>query len=234
MREDASQNSGAVPIRNCAACLHFTMTLSLRYGCGILLLLAALLTVLNRFWGCVVVEDKVILHATLFAGMWAVVGLVVLYSRVIERGPFLLWTETGRGWKFHLLSLLAVFAATILLGILNRAIGGAPNTEQAAKDMAYWDAHPWLFLFMGLTAGCTEELLMRGYLQPRLQLLTRSTWTAILVSAAIFSLAHYTNSPPPKLVLLFVQGALFAWHYRRYRSLVALMVAHVLIDVVRM
>lgn len=203
-----------------------------RYTAGIIILLATLLAVLNRFWGLLAIADRTVLHWTLFAAMWVIVLVMLAYSHFVERGPLLVWPEGWRGWRFHVMSLLALFAATIVLGIVNKQLGGAPDAGSAAKDAGYWDERPWLFIFMGLTAGGTEEILFRGYVQPRLNVLLKSPWLAIVGSALLFALAHFTNSGPTKMLFLFLFGSVFGFHYYRYRNLLALIIAHVLVDVV--
>jgi membrane protease YdiL (CAAX protease family) len=204
---------------------------ALRYTTGIVLLLGALLTILNRFWGVFTIPDKTVLHWTLFGAMWVAVLIMLAYAHGVERGPLLVWPETKRSLKFHALSLLALFAATVVLGIVNKQLGGAPDAEAAANEATYWAERPWLFLFMGLTAGGTEEILFRGYVQPRLNLLLKNPWLAIVCSSVLFAVAHYTNSSPTKMLFLVLFGVVFGFHYYRYRSLVALVIAHVLVDV---
>lgn len=206
--------------------------LSTRYGAGIALLCVALVSILNRFWGALVVEDKTVLHWTLFGAMWVLVLAIACYARWVERGPLLIWRETKRGLKFYVLSLLALFVITVVLGIVNKQAGGAPDASTAANDAAYWSERPLLFIFMGLTAGGTEEILFRGYVQTRLSALMKNPWLGIACSALIFALAHFTNSGPVKMLFLFLFGAAFGFHYYRYRNLVAVILAHMLVDVV--
>jgi membrane protease YdiL (CAAX protease family) len=54
---------------------------------------------------------------------------------------------------------------------------------------ALW-LYPLMLLLMFGMAGFTEEFFFRGFLQTRLEVLTRSPWTAIAIVTVMFSLYH--------------------------------------------
>jgi membrane protease YdiL (CAAX protease family) len=71
-----------------------------------------------------------------------------------------------------------------------------------------------------------EENLFRGYLQPHLSQRMK-LWLAIVVQAAIFSLAHLGYlSNPIDFGQSFVAGLIFGWLRGRNSNLVAPFVAH--------
>jgi hypothetical protein len=87
-----------------------------------------------------------------------------------------------------------------------------------------------LLLFTCLTAGITEELIFRGYLLPRLEILFKNKWAAIIISALLFGLAHGGYGDLSKMLVPFIIGFIFAFYYTRYRSLTVLIICHFLID----
>jgi hypothetical protein len=90
--------------------------------------------------------------------------------------------------------------------------------------------HKILMLFTCLTAAFTEELMFRGYLLPRLQVLFGKPWIAIIVSSLLFGLAHAGYLNFNSVFLPFLLGIAFAVYYYKYRNIAVLIVAHFLID----
>jgi membrane protease YdiL (CAAX protease family) len=71
-----------------------------------------------------------------------------------------------------------------------------------------------------------EENLYRGYLQPLLVGRT-NLWLAIVIQAAVFSLAHIGYlSNPFDFGSAFVAGLILGWLRKRESSLIAPFVAH--------
>ena len=54
---------------------------------------------------------------------------------------------------------------------------------------ALW-LYPLMLLLMFAMAGFTEEFFFRGFLQTRLEVLTRSPWVAVAIVTVLFSLYH--------------------------------------------
>ena len=61
---------------------------------------------------------------------------------------------------------------------------------------------PWGAAVLGLSAGIGEETLFRGALQPRFR---------ILLTAALFSIAHVQYTLSPALVEIFIVGLVLGW-----------------------
>ncbi|AFG38246.1 CPBP family intramembrane glutamic endopeptidase [Spirochaeta africana] len=83
----------------------------------------------------------------------------------------------------------------------------------------------WIILPIQLMVGMREELVFRGFLQPRLQAVSGSTAGGIMAAAAIFGLAHLPIGiavVPPA----FVGGLLFGLIRQRHGSTFAAGIAH--------
>lgn len=88
----------------------------------------------------------------------------------------------GLGWALALGALLTVFQA--FWGDHAEGIRALVRSGRAV-----W-LFPLAFLLMMALAGFTEELFFRGFLQTRLEALTRSPWAAVLLTAPLFGLYH--------------------------------------------
>jgi membrane protease YdiL (CAAX protease family) len=82
------------------------------------------------------------------------------------------------------------------------------------------------FIPIALTAGFSEEAIFRGYLQRQFHALTGSPLVAIIVQAAIFSLAHGYTLPAYDLIAKFISGLLFGAMAFYRKSLLPGMLAH--------
>ena len=62
-----------------------------------------------------------------------------------------------------------------------------------------------------LITGFTEELAIRGYLLPRLELIFNNSWTAILISSVLFGLLHFGYGTIINVIGPFFIGLVFAY-----------------------
>lgn len=161
--------------------------------------------------------------------------LLIWYARRIERQPLLLWTETLQPFSFYLkwgfLLYLMAYAASALSYIPVKF--GMPDNHQ---EIIFWgniiSSRWWLIFVCAATAGVTEELLIRGYIQPRLEVLFKNGNAAVVVSALLFSGMHYAYFNWRELIFTFLFGLIFGWHYRKHRNIKVLIVVHFLVDLV--
>lgn len=88
----------------------------------------------------------------------------------------------GLGWAVAVGALITAF----------QAFGGGHAEEIQSlvrSGRALW-LFPLAFLLMMALAGFTEEVFFRGFLQTRLEALTRSRWVPVLLVALLFGLYH--------------------------------------------
>jgi membrane protease YdiL (CAAX protease family) len=78
---------------------------------------------------------------------------------------------------------------------------------------------------IGVTAGVVEETFFRGFLQPRV---------GVLLSSALFVLAHLSYDQPFMLVGIAALSLLFAWLVRWRRSILPAIVAHAVFDLIQL
>ncbi|MCS6930419.1 MAG: CPBP family intramembrane metalloprotease [Saprospiraceae bacterium] len=78
-------------------------------------------------------------------------------------------------------------------------------------------------ILIALIPAIGEELVFRGVVQQQIMRLVRSPWAAIVLSGAVFSLAHFQfEGFLPRLLL----GVILGWLYWRFQSLWVPVAAH--------
>jgi membrane protease YdiL (CAAX protease family) len=156
--------------------------------------------------------------------------MICWYAAKIERRPLLLWEEKRYAVGFYLLSIIAIFAIILAISValyipLN-AMGFKPSTM---IGQLLTMTIP-LKIFTVVTAGVMEELVFRGYIQSRLQLLFKTPDFPVLISAAGFGLLHAAYGTLINMLIPFVIGVVFGYHYYKYRNIKVLIICHLLID----
>lgn len=89
-----------------------------------------------------------------------------------------------------------------------------------------------LMLIKHAANGFAEELVMRAYLITRLELLLRSRFQAVFVSALLFASYHLHYGPGGSLVYIFAMGLAYGGLYLLMRRVWPLALAHMLINVI--
>lgn len=168
--------------------------------------------------------------------IWGSLGFVIYYTRFIEQQPLLLWKESKKNIGFYVLSVLAVLAVVYTgSGIISKILVAITHNQGSPKlfELVQLFKHNLPFLlFTALTAGVVEELIFRGYIQPRLELFFNNSWAAIMVSAILFGLLHITYGTISNVVIPLFIGLVFAWYYQKYKNIKVLIVCHFLIDTI--
>ena len=165
---------------------------------------------------------------------WFVLLLIYLYTLGFEKNSFLLWTEsifTTRGYiKSILLTMLSILGVATIVGLAIKLSGTNMDSQKMKLIMAVLKDNFPLLLFTCLTAGITEELLFRGYLLPRLQLVFNSIKIPLLLSSLLFGLTHFGFGTLIQVIGPFGIGLVLAIHYYKYRNLKIIIICHFLWD----
>ncbi|HZA83505.1 MAG TPA: CPBP family intramembrane glutamic endopeptidase [Actinomycetes bacterium] len=88
-------------------------------------------------------------------------------------------------------------------------------------------------VLIAVTAGVTEEIVVRGYAQTRLEQLRVSTPAILLVPTALWGILHVYQGLGAALTI-FCLGLLYAWYFHRTRRLWPLILAHTLFDMTQL
>lgn len=154
---------------------------------------------------------------------------------------FLLWRATRPrlgelGIDFHrpARDIMAGLALALIVGlpgigvyVVGRALGMTADVIPTALN-DYWWTIP-ILLLKAVLAGVTEEVIVVGYLFSRLRTLGWGPWTIIL-STALLRGTYHLYQGFGSFIGNLAMGILFGWLYTRYRRLLPLVMAHVIID----
>jgi membrane protease YdiL (CAAX protease family) len=125
------------------------------------------------------------------------------------------------------------FVLVLVLAIVFAPLGG-PKTpvDFLPEELPVWfrviDA-----LVIAVTAGVTEEIVVRGYAQTRLEQLRVPTPVVLLLPTALWGVLHLYEGPAAALTI-FCLGMLYAWYFFRTRRLWPLIIAHGLFDLTQL
>ena len=165
---------------------------------------------------------------------WLALVILYFYSSKIEKTNFLLWEEQKKKPLFYLASTAIILAGvTVILTAISLAekkLGLTESNKVFNKITDVLCDDKLLLVFTCLTAAFVEEFIFRGYLLPRLQILTKSKWIAIFLSSLLFGLAHFGYSDLNRMLFPFIIGLIFSFYYSKYRSLTVLIICHFLMD----
>lgn len=179
-----------------------------------------------------------LLYSRLF--FWGIAICLFLYAHFAEKQALLLKRPERRRIGFYVLSILGIYGAILLSGILLMLvlkILGHSMSQQGdyLKNMAgILRAHPALLLFTCITAGVTEEIIFRGYLQQRIELIFKSPVAGIIISSVFFGLAHAFYGTIQQVAIPFAIGIIFSIYYFKYKNIYVLMVFHFLFDYIQL
>jgi len=164
---------------------------------------------------------------------WITLPVLYQYAIKVEGRPFLLWEEQKFSISFFIVSIIALF----LLVFCAQLISAIPFKFGFHDDytvMRYWrkiiKQNELTVFFICMSAGITEELLLRGYILPRLTLIFKSNYAPVILSALIFSLLHLGYGNLSECIFTFLFGVICAIYYMKYQNMTVLVVFHFLFD----
>jgi membrane protease YdiL (CAAX protease family) len=127
----------------------------------------------------------------------------------------------------------AIMGVGIFLDILGSMFSERYIYQLTHAHSSVYHVQGWIglvtLLVLAISTGFSEELIVRGYLIPRLERLLHSTWASVLVSAAIFGLLHWQRGAITICHAFcggIVYGIAFAWT----RRLWPVAIAHAMYD----
>jgi membrane protease YdiL (CAAX protease family) len=166
--------------------------------------------------------------------IWIWLLLIYLYTTKIEKQKFLLWIDKKRNLLFYFISVISVLGLSFLAGSSRQLLpkfGIKVQTSQILNEMlTYMHTHPLLLVLTCVTAGVVEELIFRGYLIPRLNILFKNSYLPVIFSALIFGVSHIGYGTLINMLVPFLLGLLFGAYYQKYRNLKVLIFCHFFID----
>ena len=181
--------------------------------------------------------ERVALYAATIAFQWLAAGIVA-------------WRAWRRGFSFSELGLakgepvrmvMASLTGALVIGLLQwvnlRRIGRLPMEARGRLQAVSERLLPqsWIerlpFFALAITAGLCEEFLYRGFAMAALWRTGLVSWEVVLVSSALFGLAHLYQGRGGLVGTLLI-GAVFGIARIAYDSLIPAAVWHAVVDLV--
>jgi membrane protease YdiL (CAAX protease family) len=214
--------------------LELGLVLLLAFAPGILSLLLAALGDLS---------DNGATNQLLPAIVGGIFTLFLSWSPVLLISYLLLRSGEGRqglglnrfdGRADGLVGLGLWIASFVLVLILARVFQplGQNEVDFIPNELPLWFRIVDAFV-IAITAGVTEEVVVRGYAQTRLEQLKAPTPMILLLPTALWGLLHLYEGAGPALTV-FCLGMLYAWYYHKTRRLWPIIVAHAMFDLTQL
>ena len=160
------------------------------------------------------------------AGIWAGIKGEGYQATLlaISSGSNPILMALSKPWVTLLWVALFSLGTIIPLELIYEQIG-IEMDENAEQILASLMKEPWGYVAIGILAPFAEEVVFRGaILRTLLGLMSKKNhWVAIMISAAIFGLAHANVAQFINALLL---GLLLGWMYYRTKSLVPGILLH--------
>jgi membrane protease YdiL (CAAX protease family) len=114
--------------------------------------------------------------------------------------------------------------------IISAILHHKEKSNQVVQLTEIFRHNKFALIFSAFTAGFTEELIFRGYLLPRFEIIFKNSYVAVFISSLLFALMHFGYGTIINAIAPFIIGAIFAIHYLKYRNIVFLIIFHFLWD----
>ncbi len=165
---------------------------------------------------------------------WLCIGLLWLYAHKAEHQDLLLYKDKPYPFTRYVVSvvilLLILFGGSVVVGLLLKLVKPNQSSTRMAELMQILRRYPALLVFTSLTAGVTEEIMFRGYLQTRFNALFGKPYLSIIISSLLFGLLHFRYGTVANMLIPFFIGFVFAFYYQKYRNIKVLMICHFVWD----
>ncbi|MCH5463237.1 CPBP family intramembrane metalloprotease [Lactobacillus sp. LC28-10] len=174
--------------------------------------------------------------ALVYLGGFVVIIFALMHSmKHVATRPFWQWPKL-RDVRLILLTYVTAIVVELGLDLINRSVFHQSQTANNEAIKTLLSSDHWIFyllMFSGVfLSPFAEELLFRGYLMNAF-FKPDSFWLPIIVSAALFSLAHASTTIVSFLIYMAL-GLFLAYTYRRTKNLGVSIGLHMLNNLIAM
>ena len=166
--------------------------------------------------------------------LWCCLLLLFFYSKSFEKQDLILWKEKKPNLLTATLSvtiiLFILFAGLVVIALLLNYLDFNSRTQKTVERNIIFKNNISLLVFSAFTAGALEEIVCRGYIQPRIERMTQSPLWGILLSSLLFGLMHMSYGTMHQVLIPIFFGIVFSTFYTNYRSLTILIICHFIWD----
>lgn len=215
------------------------MSLNGKYAIGIVLTFVLLalsmlysIPLLNLFFNFKTLTAELFFYNRL--SLWLVLLLILLYNFFIENRSFFVWEDKKYPIGFYVGAIICLYLICTIGGAFLNGIIMLVTHEKVSDKLLQlsliFKNNYFLIIFTCLTAGVIEELLMRAYIQPRIEKIYNSKVLGIVISALLFGILHSTYGTIGQVVVPFFIGIIFALFYKKYSNIKILIICHFMFD----
>jgi membrane protease YdiL (CAAX protease family) len=126
---------------------------------------------------------------------------------------------------------VASFVVVLVLAWVFQSFGQR-EVDFLPEDLPLW-FQALQAVLIAVTAGVTEEIVVRGYAQTRLEQLRASTTVILVLPTALWGVFHVYQGLGAALTI-FGLGLMYAWYFQLTRRLWPIILAHVLFDMTQL
>ena len=215
------------------------MSLNGKYSVGIVLTFVLLalsmlysIPLINQFFHFKTITVDLFFYNRL--SLWLVLLLILAYNFFIENRSFFVWEDKKYSVGFYFAAVICLYFICAIGGAFLNAIIMLVTHEKVSDKLLQLNLifknNYFLIIFTCLTAGVIEELLMRAYIQPRIEKIYNSPVLGITISALLFAILHSTYGTIGQVVVPFFIGIVFALFYKKYSNIKILIICHFMFD----
>jgi len=215
------------------------MSLNGKYALGIVITFVLLafsifysIPIINLFFQSKTITAQIFFYNRL--SLWLVLLLVLIYNFFIENRSFFVWEDRKYSVGFYFTWVISLYLICIIGGAFLNAIIMLITHEKVSDKLlqlrSVFKNNYFLIFFTCLTAGVIEELLMRAYIQPRIEKIYKSPALGIIVSSLLFGILHSTYGTVGQVVVPFFIGIVFSLFYKKYSNIKILIICHFMFD----
>jgi membrane protease YdiL (CAAX protease family) len=217
------------------------MNLNGKYSLGILLtfvLLASVMLYIFPFINAITGTTNITAEKFFYSriAIWLVLIILFFYSFFIEKHFFLLWKDKKSSVLFYIGAVVCLYFICAIGGALLNGVIYLITHEKISDKLiqlqSIFKNNYFLIIFTCLTAGVVEEVLMRGYIQPRIEKIYNSPVLGVMISAILFGILHSTYGTIGQVVGPLFIGIVFAVFYKLYSNIKIIIICHFLFDFV--
>lgn len=215
------------------------MSLNAKYSIGIVLTFVLLafsmlysIPIINQFFHFKTVTADLFFYNRL--SLWLVLVIILVYNFFIENRSFFVWEDKKYSVGFYLAAIICLYLICAAGGAFLNGIIKLITQEKVSEKLLHlsliFKNNYFLIVFTCLTAGVIEELLMRAYIQPRIEKIYNSPVLGITISALLFGILHSTYGTIGQVIVPFFIGIVFALFYKKYSNIKILIICHFMFD----
>jgi membrane protease YdiL (CAAX protease family) len=167
------------------------------------------------------ISNEIHYYISRFA-IWIALLLLFLFTLKVEKQPFLLWNEINYSFssfaKALCITFIKLFVAVLITSLLLMLFKVQEESAALNKALVLFKKSYLLLFFTCVTAGITEELIFRGYLFPRLEIVLKNKNVALALSSILFGFLHIGYGTLFHVIGPTVIGFVFAFQYNNIET----------------